>query len=888
MAWLASVAALLAPLGPAVSTAAASEGASGCFPTRKECTRIVARSSGVPTASLPCAVDHAFRSGELVEARDLARRLLWTTTGPFERACATEALGNVHYYLGAPDAAARSFAGSLAVFRDLGDSRRVALRWKDLGVALRAGGRFDEALRAFESAREADPDGGDGPLAVSLLGNLGDLWARVGSTDLAIEAFEEALEIARREDPPDQVYDALLRLGNLHAQRGALERSRERLAEAAVEAGAGGFVREESWIQGELASVARALGRDDEAAAALERSLALARASGDDFNTVASLVDLAELRTDRGQLAGAADLLARAAASRSPEVASLRPRVRTALGELHLREGRIDLALTELEGALELADAFRRRLLATQDRHALGHRFARTVHAAIEGRLLRDAPGDREAAFRLAETSLGRTFLEELAAARVALDSDLPPGLAARHRRLTERRRAILEDRANAPKDDDALRLQEIELALDEVVRAAARRSGSSLLAPDPPSPGKLGARLPAGSAYLALHPGRAAGTAFLVDARGLRTWTFPVGRRELERRLEIWRDTRARGRERGVEVLREWLLGPLLDAPPPTTLVVAPGPGLRQVPFHALWPGDAAPPTALVPSATVLLALLDREGPPLGDAARVLALGDPEPGPSAGGRDLRRTTLASEGLDLAPLPASRDEALRVARRGGPGSRALVGADATEDALLERRPEDWDVLHFATHALVGTRLPARSGLVLGAGAHDDGLWQAREVALRRLRAELVVLAACRTARASRDGSVHGLAGAFLLAGARTAVASLRDVEDSTTGVLVEAFYDELARGTPKALAFARARRTTLERVGERARSGTDAFVLVGDPWGTVPVRSSDGIGRRRLAALFLLGAGLTLGLASRRAGRSSRRRARTTRRSPAP
>jgi CHAT domain-containing protein len=180
------------------------------------------------------------------------------------------------------------------------------------------------------------------------------------------------------------------------------------------------------------------------------------------------------------------------------------------------------------------------------------------------------------------------------------------------------------------------------------------------------------------------------------------------------------------------------------------------------------------------------------------------------------------------------------------------------------------RPPLLNRLAFASHARASfaARNPMLlSGLVLagantapaGGPAADNGILTAEELAGVDCRqSELVVLSACETGLGDVAGGegVFGLQRAFVMAGARCVAASLWQVDDRATQILMERFYDNLWRkklGKLEALRQAQLwllregrrdpglRRGTLERLPEK---GADkgrlpphywaAFVLSGD------------------------------------------------------
>jgi len=139
----------------------------------------------------------------------------------------------------------------------------------------------------------------------------------------------------------------------------------------------------------------------------------------------------------------------------------------------------------------------------------------------------------------------------------------------------------------------------------------------------------------------------------------------------------------------------------------------------------------------------------------------------------------------------------------------------LVGPQATEQELVRLAQAEelrgFSTIHLATHVLVDDESPERSALVLSqVGLPDpveaaiagqriyDGLITAKDI-LRgwKLNAHLVTLSGCESALGKEIGGEGyvGLAHAFLQAGARSLIVSLWPVEDRSTSLLMERFYE---------------------------------------------------------------------------------------------
>ena len=130
---------------------------------------------------------------------------------------------------------------------------------------------------------------------------------------------------------------------------------------------------------------------------------------------------------------------------------------------------------------------------------------------------------------------------------------------------------------------------------------------------------------------------------------------------------------------------------------------------------------------------------------------------------------------------------------------------------------------DWtqfQIAHFATHAILSTTHPAFSGVVLSLvrsdGTPQKGVLWLDDIYNLTMPVDLVVLSGCRTAE-GRDVPGEGLEGlsrAFLIAGASGVIGSLWSVEDQRTSLLMEKFYRGLlARHMSVAAALRNAQRS---------------------------------------------------------------------------
>lgn len=296
-------------------------------------------------------------------------------------------------------------------------------------------------------------------------------------------------------------------------------------------------------------------------------------------------------------------------------------------------------------------------------------------------------------------------------------------------------------------------------------------------------------------------------------------------------------------------------LLAPVVKAFPQSRFIISPDDVLYSLPFEALHDEHGffvrSRVVSYTPSGTVLWRIRNtrfQEG-----ARPLLAVGAVDYKLArALPKSFAHDTVASvvvrglaelSGSRLEDLPASRDEVLAIAQIAGPNAQLLLGQSASETGFKTQPLAEFRVIHLATHAAADPRYPDRAALILGVqhNTQDDGLLQVREIMGLSLNADLVTLSACDTnvGTDQREAGVVNLEQAFLIAGARAVVASLWNVEDNSTTVLMKAFYTHLAEHEDKALALAHAKRDVLARYGDASPYYWAPFVMVGE--GSQPV-----------------------------------------------
>lgn len=719
-----------------------------------------------------------------------------------------------------------------------------------LAADLDRSGMADSAIAVYgEAAREHRATHDLAGLA-STLQWQGWLLRRIGAYGESLRAYDEAERAAARSGNADTRAWALAGMADVEQTVGDLVAAAS-LTDSAAQLGAGlGDRLLVSMVAGRRAALLSAMGRREDARSAYEHALARFRRNAQCQGVYASAVGLAHLAIRDSLWADADRWLdtAQVAAVRCG-MAGLERGLAYHRGVLALHQGRFDQAEARFRQGLErtsTAQGDRRFRYAAR----LAEVSARRGDVALAERDLTTALD----AFDTWRASLDRPRLRALAYQASDDVSDPDLGVA-----------TVVSVLASNGRTEVAYGLAErlrARALLDQLTRIDALRVGH---AGEPgPTPGPEPSLTPAtqpeatrtldAAEAMAALPDNATAllqyvtgtggeptTLFALTGQALRAYRLPpvdslaplIDR--FRKLLEAGAGHTSLGR-----ALAAALLAPAVaDLPPGIDhVVLVPDGALHRLPFDALTLADGRYVVqrfalSRVPSADVAARLW--AGPTAGGDS-VLVLADP---------DLRGLTNATPYLgdaawsEIPRLPGAVREAAAVARFG----RATVvrRARATERWLKNTPLTGFDVVHFATHAVVNEQTLAGTGLFLAAGGGEDGFVTPPELAALKLNAKLVVLSSCWTGNgfvARGEGSL-GLVAPLLAAGAHSVLATRWAVEDDDPLPLVSAFYEGLADSLDVGDALWQAKRKLLA-AGAPARQWA-AFTLFGDPHVRVPL-----------------------------------------------
>ena len=287
------------------------------------------------------------------------------------------------------------------------------------------------------------------------------------------------------------------------------------------------------------------------------------------------------------------------------------------------------------------------------------------------------------------------------------------------------------------------------------------------------------------------------------------------------------------------LRTLYDFLFGPIADLVQGNEVIFVPEGPLCLVPYAAFMDLNSkylceALRIRVLPSLTTLKLITDCAAD-YHSKTGALLVGDPW----VQGRTYK-------GAKLQQLPGARKEAKMVEQR--LGIAALIGKQATKDQVLKRL-SSVAFVHIAAHgdmatgeiALAPNTAKSSSTPNSAQRSHfrvkddDDVLLTMKDVLDVKMRAKLVVLSCCHSARGEvKAEGVVGIARAFLGAGARSVLVSLWAIDDEATLEFMKIFYRHLVNETSASQALNRAMKCMRESVKFSAVKYWAPFVLIGD------------------------------------------------------
>ncbi len=798
---------------------------------------------------------HFFRTGDLSKALDYYDRVLpiWEETGDWISMGNTfSAMGLTYSSLSENQKAISYFSEALPLQHLAGDYRSEASTLNNVAMLLVDLGDLQKALDYLNHAEEIRQDAPDRRGDAAVLNNLGLVYHELGEIDKALDYYTHSLQLRKESEDKAGEASTLNNLGKAHEENGKLDLAEKYFQQSLKLAHSIGMKSIEAQVLNNLGDVYQK--KDDlgsafdyyDQALELRRKIVDRQGEGEALDSLGTnLLAYGELQK-AARMYGLALQLRRQIGDRPGEAESL-----FHIASLKRRQGQLISALDYIDSCISIVESLRVRVLS-QNLRASFFGAARKYYELYQNLLFElhqtePSAGYDARAFHVSERSRARGLMELLAESSLDLTRGVEPGLLLEERSVREELNAKLDRQmrllGSGDWPEEAVRLGE-EIGLlntqYEQIEATIRRTNphyAQIMKPEPLTLSQVqDLILDDNTVLLEFSLGNEKSFVWAVSRHSMKSAELPA-RAEIELlALSLYQQLsegppNAR-RDRAVPVSRHiganriddmaiqlshMLFDPIMDElDHRKILIVADGP-LHFVPFAAL--SDPRTDQLLAvnhevvnaPSASTLSVLrkeIAQREPPTKTIAvfadPVFEMEDERMKPSTFSDDVRLSTasIQMEGVPLTRLPFTRREAQSILNL-VPEDKSLKALDfqASRELILSPEIQNYKYVHLATHGFLNSMLPEQSGIILSLfnqnGHQREGFVSAGDIFNLRLKADLVVLSACRTAlgKQVRGEGIMGLARAFLYAGAARVVASLWKVDDVATAEFMQTFYE---------------------------------------------------------------------------------------------
>jgi CHAT domain-containing protein/Tfp pilus assembly protein PilF len=805
--------------------------------------------------------------GDYPEALSYYQRALKTAQDLGLKARIATALNGVGIVMtgqGNYSGALEQFQQSLSIRQELGDKAGAAGALNNIATIQFSRGNYTQALQYFEMALRSAEELGRKPEVATLLLNIADLYLLQGSASQAQKYFTKSLDLARAAGNKPDVASVLFRMADLERVRGNMDESRKFLDEGLKLAEEAGQSPLTTVALESLGAMEVDAGHYDKGTDYLKKCLALREQLGDKQAIAETLSRLGDVYATQRAYPQAIECEERAAAitrqMRTPELIF----ALTVAAGAYRALGKPDQARKALLEAIAAVEQLR-GLVAGSEQERLGFLERKIAPYYAMASLLIDQ-NDPLGAFAFAEQAKARALIDVLESGRGNLTRAMTAEEKDREQNLNTRL-GSLNAKITSEKvkeDPDEKRVGGLTRELEQArLEYEAFRAALYVAHPElkvqraefqPISLAECGALVPDRNTALLEFAVADDQTYLFILAKNnpsqalpdLKLYKINIKSKDLTDLCSRFHDQLSQHSldfDALARKLHDLLLGPAAaELQARTNLVIVPDGPLWDLPFQALEPAPRhyvieAHALSFAPSLTALREMSKRSRVSAGEAGApgtLLALGNPALS-SQTASEIKEVFMDA---NLAPLPGAETQVKELARiYGSAHSKIYTGAEATEDRLKSEAPGA-RVVHIAAHGIVNNTSPMYSQLVLsrGPGSDDDGVLEAWEIMNMDLKADLVVLAACDTAR-GRFGAGEGMIGlswAFFIAGCPTTVVSQWSVESESTSRLMVEFHRNLKSGLTRAEALRRAELKLLKgEPGYRDPFYWAPFVVIG-------------------------------------------------------
>lgn len=759
-------------------------------------------------------------------------------------------MGIVSYYQGDYYQAADSCGGALRLWETLRDKSQMAFVLLCVGNIQYSQGSYDQALQMYMRSQRLAEQVNDRNTLIYSLGNQGFVYYGLGNLERALSCHKAALKMALRGGTVASAVIPMLNSAQVELRMGRYPEALAMLDRAVKMAKALGSTTLQGLILRVQGEAQFSLNNLAEARVLLDRSISLAKDSNsrkDMASVLCSLADV-EYSSDKYEaaLADASQAAFLSMRMNNPEIFW---RARLVEGKAHRKLGQSGKAAECFMQAIECIEKWRSRIPASQlDMMRFFENKASPYYEALD---LAVSQGQQRKALALAEQARARVLQDSLRSER-ALSARTLSAREERYREALYQRVVSLNAelfREKVGEAGQAQRIASLEKNLEEarvgyesnltVLYSKYPNLQSDRVESPPLSLEQISSLINGDASILEFAVLDDKTYLFVISRDGsssrLDVYTISIAKSELARMVNGFR-ARLANMDYEFQEYSQKLYGLLLNQASRQIagkkhLIICPDGPLWELPFQALQSGEnryliESTAVSLIPSVASLRRIrkLQRRTESIPDRNLFLGFSAVEQGEKSAHPSSLDTGFKGM-LDLYPPPLSK---------------VFVGPRATESSFKQEAPRS-KIIQIAVHGILNDANPMYSQFVFSPNkdlGKEDGLLEPWEIMNLRLKADIVILSSCETARGHFEAGegLIGLTWAFFIAGVPTIVATQWKVDSVGSSAMMLEFHRRLNDSScpSKAEALRQAALSLLHNPEYRHPFFWAAFVALGD------------------------------------------------------
>ena len=750
-------------------------------------------------------------------------------------------IGLVYNYLGQYPKALEFYQQALAIFKAVGDRAGEGTTLNNIGGVYDRLGQYPKALEFFQQALAIRKEVGDRAGEGTTLNNIGGVYDRLGQYPKALEFFQQALAIFKAVGDRAGEGTTLNNIGGVYDRLGQYPKALEFFQQALAIFKAVGDRAGEGRTLNNIGAVYNRLGQYPKALEFFQQALAIFKAVGDRAGEGTTLNNIGGVYDRLGQYPKALEFYQQALAirkevgDRSGEGSTLNN-----IGALLNRQKQLELAVVFLKRSVNIYESIREdlRKLPKEQQQSYTETVASTYRRLADILLKQDRVLEAQQILDLLKVQELEGYLRNVRGTGQSLIVLRPEEEILRQysalqttaievgKELTELRKLDAKNALNPTQKQRLSQLDELErkinrqfnefieskLVQDLVAQLSRTASQQNLNLEDLNALRDDLRKLDAVLVYPLILDDRLELVITTPNSPPLRRTVTNLKREELNRVIAEYRSALEKPGSNAQELAQKlytWLIKPLeadLQQSGAKTIIYAPDGQLRYIPLAALHDGKQWLIQRYRINNITARSVTDFHTVPT-KQPRILA--------GAFGQQGTTVRVGNQEFRFGGLPGARKE-VQTLVAAIPGTIGLLEREFSRASTLQRL-NNFNIVHLATHGkFVGGR--AENSFVLFGNTQADVVTLDEIKDLTMNNVDLVVLSACETGIGGKLGNgaeILGLGYQFQRAGARATIASLWQVDDGGTQVLMNVFYAGLKKGMTKAEALQEAQKALI-------------------------------------------------------------------------